>query len=178
MSIGDDALAWPAAVSDLTVRAGGQTGVDRAALDYAVSRGLDYAGWCPKGGWAEDFDRPPGVLTLFPGLVETPSADPAQRTAWNVRDSHATLLLVKSSLLTPSPGTHYTRQCAELIFLRPCLTVDLVSPPDPDAVRGWLRWLAQFAGPGSFVLNVAGPRESQAPGIHDAAFRFLTELLG
>jgi hypothetical protein len=48
------------------IRSGGQTGVDRAALDAAVLLGRPYEGWCPKGGWAEDFLRPPGLLTIYP----------------------------------------------------------------------------------------------------------------
>ena len=55
------------------IRSGGQTGVDRAALDAAVLTGRPYEGWCPKGGWAEDFLRPPGLLTIYPCLMETPS---------------------------------------------------------------------------------------------------------
>jgi hypothetical protein len=52
---------------------GGQSGVDRAVLDVAIERGIDYGGWCPKGGWAEDFPEPPGVLARYPALEATPS---------------------------------------------------------------------------------------------------------
>jgi hypothetical protein len=71
------------------IRSGGQTGVDRAALDAAVLTGRPYEGWCPKGGWAEDFLHPPGLLTKYPHLMETPSESPERRTDWNVRDSAA-----------------------------------------------------------------------------------------
>src|SRR5262245_41634003 len=101
----------------LPIRSGGQSGVDRAALDFALRRGLPYAGWCPRGGWAEGYPSAPGVLAHYPRLSETPSSDPAQRTAWNVRDSHATMILSRGGALAPSPGTELTRQCAELIFL-------------------------------------------------------------
>src|SRR3984893_7494400 len=70
------------------IRSGGQTGVDRAALDAALLTGRPYEGWCPKGGWAEDFLRPPGLLTIYPHLMETPSESPEQRTEWNVRDRY------------------------------------------------------------------------------------------
>ena len=72
---------------------GGQTGVDRAVLDVAIERGLAYGGWCPKGGWAEDFPKPPGLLAKYPQLAETPLADPAQRTEWNVRDADACMIM-------------------------------------------------------------------------------------
>ena len=73
---------------------GGQTGVDRAALDTALELGLPYGGWCPPGGWAEDLTEPPGLLARYPRLRATPGSEPAQRTRWNVRDSDATLILV------------------------------------------------------------------------------------
>ncbi|HEY6920163.1 MAG TPA: putative molybdenum carrier protein, partial [Methyloceanibacter sp.] len=67
------------------ILSGGQTGVDRAALDAAIERGIACGGWCPKGGWAEDMPRPPGVLARYPMLQETPLGDHVQRTEWNVR---------------------------------------------------------------------------------------------
>src|SRR6478672_329462 len=79
----------------LTIVSAGQTGVDRAALDVAIELGIAYRGWCPKGGWAEDRPSPPGVLALYPGLGETPHADPRQRTEWNVRDCDRLMVLVE-----------------------------------------------------------------------------------
>jgi hypothetical protein len=159
------------------LRAGGQTGVDRAALDVALSRGLPYAGWCPAGGWAEDLPALPGLLAHYPHLTETPSTDPAQRTAWNVRDSHATLILVRGEELGRSPGTLFTRQCAELLYLRPCVVVDLSLPGALDSAREWLARAAAVLGGAEPVLHVAGPRESEAPGIYAAAREFLAGLL-
>ena len=75
--------------SPMKLLSGGQSGVDRAVLDVALARGIAYGGWCPKGGWAEDCPTPPGLLTKYPRLKETPLADPAQRTEWNVRDADA-----------------------------------------------------------------------------------------
>ncbi len=88
----------------LRVVSGGQTGVDRAALDVAMERGMAAGGWCPAGRWAEDGPIPTDYL-----LRETPSAEPAQRTEWNVRDSHGTLLLVTDAA---SAGTELTREAA------------------------------------------------------------------
>ena len=84
---------------------GGQSGVDRAALDVAIAHGIAYGGWCPQGGWAEDFPQPPGLLAKYPGLRETPLADPAQRTEWNVRDADACLIIVDTGGLEVSAGT-------------------------------------------------------------------------
>ena len=69
------------------IRSGGQTGVDRAALDTARKYGIEICGWCPKGGWAEDYSSPPGLLAEYPELKETPSAGTSQRTRWKRRGS-------------------------------------------------------------------------------------------
>ena len=66
---------------------GGQTGADRAALDWALSHNLPCGGWCPKGRKAED-----GTIDPKYPLKESSSASYLQRTEWNVRDSDATVL--------------------------------------------------------------------------------------
>ena len=66
---------------------GGQTGADRAALDWAIARRIPHGGWCPQGRKAED-----GVIEAKYHLTETPSADYIQRTEWNVRDSNGTVV--------------------------------------------------------------------------------------
>jgi hypothetical protein len=162
----------------LTIRSGGQSGVDRAALDAAADLNLPYTGWCPKGGWAEDRPVPPGVLRDYPRLTETPSARTQQRTAWNVRDAHATLILAPGDELAPFGGTEFTYVMARLVFLRPCRVADVRTPTDPAAVREWVARTAAGLGLGELVLNVAGPRESEARGISVAAFRFLIAALG
>ena len=73
----------------MRVLSGGQTGVDRAALDAAIDLGLPVGGWCPKGRLAED-----GVIPARYPLIETRSPLYAERTEWNVRDTDATLVLV------------------------------------------------------------------------------------
>jgi hypothetical protein len=48
---------------------GGQTGADRAALDFAIEHGIPHGGWCPKGRKAEDGPIDPRYL-----LRETPTS--------------------------------------------------------------------------------------------------------
>jgi hypothetical protein len=160
----------------VVIRSGGQTGVDRAALDLAERRGLPACGWCPRGGWAEDFRDPPGLLARYPFLSETPSAEPEQRTSWNVRDSHATLVIASNAAQSPSPGTRFTIVCAELVFVRPLLAIE---PDDFASVNTAIRWLARHIESrrdAVFVLNVAGPRESEDPGIGRRAYRCLEAI--
>lgn len=145
------------------VVSGGQTGVDRAALDVAMALGIPCGGWCPKGRKAED-----GVLDARYPLRETPSDGYVERTTWNVRDSDGTLILTRSAL---SGGTAQTVEDARRLG-KPHLVVDLSRPLPIEAVRGWIRTNRIR------VLNVAGPRESKDPGIHRAALEFLKDFLG
>jgi hypothetical protein len=141
---------------------GGQSGVDRAALDVALDLGLPCRGWCPAGRRAED-----GAIPSRYPLRETPSADPAERTEWNVRDSHATLIL------SPHPLTGGTALTAELAvhYGRPLLIAGPRGDSAP-AVRGWIAGL----DPGVW-LNVAGPRESELPGVYDSVRTLLPKVL-
>ncbi len=151
------------------VVSGGQSGVDRAALDFALKRGLDYGGWCPRGGWAEDFPDPPGLLAHYPRLRQTPSAKPERRTAWNVRDSDATLIIVASEI-SASAGSAFTLACV-MAQAKPHLLIDLRSGDAVSAATDWLERLEPA------TLNIAGPRESESPGIYRAAAAFLDALL-
>ena len=143
---------------------GGQTGADRAGLDAAIAHGLDYGGWCPRGGWAEDRSLPPGLLADYPALRET-AAEPELRTWLNVRDSSATLI-VRGATVT-SPGSDLTRRAAARLG-RPCL----VTTGDPDEVLAWLAGLGRRP-----VLNVAGPRESEQPGVYTLTRALLDAVL-
>lgn len=140
---------------------GGQTGVDRAALDVAIELGLEVGGWCPAGRRAEDGRVP----ERYP-LKETPTAEYAQRTAWNVRDSDATLILGRGDL---SGGTLTTLEEARRRG-KPVLVADLRTF-DTDAVRKWLDEGAMA------VLNVAGPRASEEDRIYDDAQTALYNVL-
>ena len=143
------------------VVSGGQSGVDRAAVDAAMATGLQAGGWCPRGRRAED-----GPLDPRYPLQETPSEEYAERTSWNVRDSDATLILTTGE---PTGGTAFTVEVA-LRLGRRSLVVDLATAPDPRAVCDWL------VREKIDVLNVAGPRESGSPGVHALAFAFLRDV--
>lgn len=141
---------------------GGQTGVDRAALDVALELGWERGGWCPAGRVAED-----GPIPARYPLRETPSSDAAERTACNVRDSDATLLLTTGA---PSPGTELARDTARELG-RPVYTWHVTSPADAGSFRRWLQ--VYRVG----TLNVAGPRESESPGVYATARVLLRTLL-
>ena len=144
------------------VVAGGQTGVDRAALDVALELGIACGGWCPKGRRAEDGSIPES----YP-LKESPTANYAERTALNVKDSEGTLILSRGAL---RGGTALTKTFAER-YRRPCLVVDLRNATT-QPIHEWLE------ANSIRVLNVAGPRESSQPGIARQAAAFLRTLLG
>jgi hypothetical protein len=154
---------------------GGQSGVDRAVLDVALERGLDYGGWCPKGGWAEDLTAPPGLLAKYPHLKETPLADPAQRTEWNVRDADACMIAVAAEGLAASKGTALAEVLAHR-YRKALLVVDLSEPARVEHAALWLRVQQRRVGP-ALALAIGGPRESEAPGIYARATTFIGALL-
>ena len=141
---------------------GGQTGVDRAALLVALQRGIPAGGWCPLGRRVEDGRIPDEYF-----LKETDSKNYSQRTKRNVQDSDGTLILTGGPL---TGGTALTRSLARRNG-SPVLVVDLRKEADFGAVEQWL------AANRIRILNVAGPRESQQPGIHDQACEWLSRLL-
>ena len=150
---------------------GGQTGADRAALDAALVRHLEYAGWCPAGGWAEDLPEPPGLLAAYPLLRATPERDPAVRTARNVAESDATVVLALAGL-DHSPGTRLVLRLAQDLG-RPHV---VCRAGDPDPFAAWLETLRVTDA--TLSLNVAGPRESEDPGVYAAARSTLEQVLG
>ena len=131
---------------------GGQTGVDRAALEWALDASMPCGGWCPAGRLAEDGPIEP----RFP-LVETPSEGYSQRTEWNVRDSDGTVLFSREPVLVG--GTKLTKKFTSK-WNRPCLVISEIASQDPPGT------LRQFVDD-HFIetLNVAGPRESTDAGL-------------
>lgn len=144
---------------------GGQTGVDRAALEVARDLGLPCGGWVPRGRRAED-----GRVPDCYAMRETASAGYPQRTRYNVRDSDATLILSRGA---PTGGTALTVACAQSLR-RPCLVVDIDRAVDAETERTVQVWLRRHH---VRILNVAGPRESTAPGIATDAAVFIRRLL-
>ena len=156
----------------LTIVSGGQTGVDRAALDVAIELGIDYRGWCPRGGSRRGLPDPPGVLALYPDLRETPDADPRQRTEWNVRDSDKLLVLVDRA------GLRLSKELGSR-FAVPRRSASLMSSSVSTTMDARARAAAFLGeGQGPLALNIAGPRESEAPGIYAKARAFLARALG
>lgn len=140
---------------------GGQTGVDRAGLDVAIALGIEHGGWCPAGRLSED-----GSIPSKYELVETESAEYPVRTEQNVVGSDATLILYEGRL---KGGTLLTRRiCRRLNKPHLCLRI---ADQRIDEVRGWLCEIKPH------TLNVAGPRESTAPGIFDRSMQFLLAVL-
>lgn len=177
------------AASPLKIISGGQTGVDRAALDAALATGLPTGGWCPLGRLAED-----GTIPNHYPLTEAPSPEPAVRTEMNVIHSDGTLIITPAYALTE--GTLYTLQMT-IKHQRPCLLTLIKENNTPTAIpttsnltvirathqqmltptkkitRKVIDWLREN---NIHTLNVAGPRESKVPGIYRVAISFLSTL--
>lgn len=143
---------------------GGQAGVDRAALDWAIAHGISYGGWCPEGRLAED-----GVIPLHYKLEELQGAGYRQRTRKNVLDSDGTLILNMGEL---DGGTLQTARFAQQ-HGKSCWIVQLDGNDVEQQVERLRDWLY-----GCRVLNVAGPRESKRPGSYRLSYDFLDRWLG
>ncbi|KTD20966.1 Putative molybdenum carrier [Legionella lansingensis] len=155
---------------------GGQTGVDRAALDVAISLSLLYGGWCPKGRLDENGIIPNQYINLVEvkGDFQTEEDNYAARTKLNICDAHGTLILLPSSSIkeTLQDGTLLTlkevKRQKKSSFL-----IDLTTEPENilEQCRDWLKKNHIE------ILNVAGPRESSWPGIYQRSYSYLHALL-
>jgi hypothetical protein len=152
--------------TNITVISGGQTGADRAALDFAIAHGFAHGGWCPHGRRAED-----GEISAGYSLQETPAKHYSQRTEWNVRDSDATVVFSIKSQLTG--GTRLTHELARRLG-KPVLLLSRDGDDAQSAADQLRRFVEQH---NVRMLNVAGPRSSQEPEIEAFARAVLTSAL-
>lgn len=142
---------------------GGQTGVDRAALDVALDRGITAGGWCPLGRRAED-----GIIPDRYPLTETTRANYFDRTKKNILESDGTLILNVGQM---SSGTLATYKFAKR--KKPCLVIQL-DEHKTGIETEIIDWLKQN---NIRKLNVAGPREAKAPGINKKSYDLLTRVV-
>ncbi len=135
--------------SGLKIVSGGQTGADRAALDWAIAHGIPHGGWCPKGRKAED-----GPIDARYQLQETPSEHYFERTLLNLQDSDGTVVFsIGPELSGRSKKTVWLAQMQR----KPVLHISRDSANQGDALLSFVR------SHGIRVLNVTGPRSSKEP---------------
>lgn len=148
-----------------TIISGGQTGVDRAALDWAIRRNIGHGGWCPKGRMASD-----GPLPIRYLLRETESDGYRQRTKLNVQDSDATLIFNVGAL---EGGTRQTVKFAQAMN-KPYKIIQLESFQPQAAATAVMTWLNCFQ---FSTINIAGPSEARRSGIYARALQVLNECV-
>jgi len=140
---------------------GGQTGVDRAALDVAIKLTIPHGGWIPQGRLTENGPLPPQYQ-----LKETGDTSYADRTEKNVLDADGTLIISRGPL---TGGSEFTRKMA-IKHNRIWLHIDLQQIPAFQAAMAINDWIQKK---GIQILNVAGPRASNDPQIYKDAFNIL-----
>jgi hypothetical protein len=148
-------------VKNLKIISGGQSGVDRAALDFCLNRKIDCGGWCPADRKAEDGRIP----ERYP-LTETKSSDYAERTRLNIENSDGTIILHCGKTDT---GTILTITIV-IEVNKPFLNINLKDNYDPDMI---IKWIDDHR---IKTLNIAGPRESNQPGIYQLTTEFLKKV--
>lgn len=148
-----------------SIISGGQTGVDRAALDVALKLKIQCSGWCPKGRLAED-----GIISALYPLTETKSNKPEARTEQNVIDADATLILTKEYQL--DKGSQYTIEMCKK-HNKPVLVLNLENQSEVLS-ETFIKWLSKFQVK---TLNIGGPRESNIPGIYNSSKELLLSFI-
>ncbi len=150
--------------TSLRIISGGQTGVDRAALDFALENQIDCFGWCPKGRKAED-----GVIPNTYPLKEAETSGYEKRTLKNVEESQGLMVFVDGE---PDNGTilaidHAEKQNKPIYIIHLSMNVE-------DQETGILDFLEDQE---VTIVNIVGPRESNSPGIYRKTKSFLEELI-
>lgn len=153
------------AAPPLKIISGGQTGVDRAALDAALALGFPCGGWCPAGRLAED-----GIIPKGYPLKALKTSDYRSRTIRNVVDSDGTLILYFADLKGGTEETAY--QCIKRG--KPYKLIDGDEISVPRAIELCAAFVSDRA---IHRLNVAGPRASTTPRAYRYGFNVITGLL-
>lgn len=146
----------------IKIVSGGQTGVDRAALDFAIKYKISCGGCCPKGRIAED-----GKISDKYPLNETTTSDYKERTEKNIIDSDATLIIYSSRI---DDGTNLTIELSSK-YNKPLFELNL---EDGSKIPDLINWIQKN---NIQVLNIAGPRESSSPGIYKKTLTYLESVL-
>ncbi len=149
------------------IRTGGQSGTDRAAMDFAREWEIPLCGWCPRGGRAEDYPDPPGLLRDYQEMTETPSEGTEQRTKWNMRDCDAILTIIPLDSAR-SEGTQIGLEEGKRLG-KPMFTAT-----GTDDIPGILRWLKGL--PDGTELCVGGPRASESSCAYDMTKAILHKI--
>jgi hypothetical protein len=144
---------------------GGQTGVDRAALDVALKHGIDCGGWCPAGR-LDEFGRIPD---RYP-VKELEEGSFAERTLQNVKDSDGTIVIYFNEL---RGGTQYTVHCCKELQ-RPQKLINAANISSQEAAQSMVDFVSEHK---IDILNLAGPRQSEWPEGYEYAFRALEIFL-
>ncbi|MBM9511962.1 putative molybdenum carrier protein [Desulfogranum marinum] len=148
----------------MRIVSGGQSGADLAALDAAISRGVEHGGWLPKGRKTEN-----GPLPSKYNLKELSTGQYRVRTEKNVIDSDGTLICS----FGPLSGGSALTEALTIKHHRPCLHIDFDLFPGNKSVLAVERWLQDNH---IRTLNVAGPRASNDSRIYNAVFTLIQEI--
>lgn len=149
---------------------GGQTGVDRCALDVAIELNYEYGGWCSRGRKAED-----GIIdqVTYSNLIETSTDEYPQRTKFNVTDSDGTLIIINSGENSIGRRTKLTINTAKK-YKKPLFIFNL---NENNINLNEIKIIEWILTNNIQILNITGPREETTPGIHSLTQHFLRSLL-
>ena len=140
---------------------GGQSGVDRSALDFSLLYKIECGGWCPKGRLAED-----GIIPLKYPLIETKEPEPIYRTMRNIESSDGTMIIYQGAM---DKGSQQTVDYAKKVSA-PYILIDLKESFSSAQIKDWL--IMNHVK----ILNIAGSRESNCHGIYKESFNFLNQI--
>jgi len=138
----------------IQIVSGGQTGADQAALRWAIQHQVPHGGWCPRERRSES-----GPIPEIYRLRETPNETYEERTMWNVRDSDATVIFTLQEGLAGG-SAHTAVACVDIG--KPVLHLAAATFTPREAAHALSHFLKKHH---VTVLNIAGPRASEEPGV-------------